>query len=178
MHRVSLRNRERKTVESLPQLAQAIRRLTRQAFPEMSADIRETMARDSFIDALGTAEEVHQARPKTLNDALSAAVEQESFFAADKQRGGAARSIQTPSTQNPPETGLQQEVTELKALIRSLAEQNTMSNNARSSRQRTRGPSGCWSCGQKGHFQRNCPQQKPQQSEQQQGNENLSGSRA
>ena len=55
--RISLRNRRKKTGKSLPELAQAIRRLTRQAFPDVTAELRETMAKDSFIDALGTADE-------------------------------------------------------------------------------------------------------------------------
>ena len=95
----------------------------------MSADISETMARDSFIDILWMAGErckVHQAQPKTPNDALSVAAEQETFCAADKQRGRAARSVQTSATQKPPEADLQQEVTEL---IKKMAERNYKFNN-------------------------------------------------
>ena len=91
------------------------------------------MARDSSIDILWMAEErckVHQARPKTPNDALSVAAEQETFCAADKQRGRAAGSVQTSATQKPPEADLQQEVTELKALIKKMAERNCKFNNA------------------------------------------------
>ena len=131
------------------------------------------MARDSFIDALGTAEErwkVHQARPTTLNDALGAAVEQEAFFAADKQRGGSVRALQLPIEK--PVEDLKKELAELKAMVQQLASQ-------KNSRPGTRPTIECWSCGQKGHIQRNCQQPKrQQQGKQQAGNGNLSGSGA
>ena len=180
MFRVSLRNRKRKPDESLPELAQAIRRLTRRAFPDVTADIRETMARDSFIDALSTAEErwkVHQTRPKTLNEALTVAVEQEAFFTADRQRNTAIRSVQ-PATDKSTED-LKQELAELKALVQQMASQkNSSITDVRNNQQRIRAQIECWSCGEKGHVQRKCPQLNKQKRTQSQGNDRLSGSRA
>ena len=182
MFRISLRNRRRKTGESLPELAQAIRRLTRQAFPDVTAELMETMVKGSFIDALGTADEhwkVHQTRPKTLNKALSAAVELETFFTADKERSGVARAVQSSSTHKLTDVNFRQELSELKALVKQMTDQkNNMSSNARDGRPWMKRPSGCWGCGQKGHIQHDCPEWKPREQAQEQGNENLSGIRA
>ncbi|KXJ26789.1 hypothetical protein AC249_AIPGENE26432 [Exaiptasia diaphana] len=74
-----LANRSRLKDEKLPELAQAIRRLTRQAYPEAPQQLRETLARDYFMDA-DMRWRIHQSRPKTLNDALTVAVELEAFL--------------------------------------------------------------------------------------------------
>ena len=50
--RMTLKTRSRKRDESLPELAQAIRRLTRLAYPDVPAETRGTMDQDFFGDAL------------------------------------------------------------------------------------------------------------------------------
>ena len=85
MFRVSQRSRTRKPEETLPELAQAIRRLTRQAYPDATVSLRESIAKDQFIEALADPElrwKVHQAKAVTLTEALDAAVEVEAFFSA------------------------------------------------------------------------------------------------
>ena len=106
MYRATLKSRMRKADESLPELAQAIRRLARQAFPGVPSDIRDTLAQDHFVDALGDADmrwKVHQSRPKTLDEAMTIAVELEAFIAADRQWGRpvrAARSSPEPQSES------------------------------------------------------------------------------
>ena len=54
------------------------------------------MTKNQFIDALGDADvrwKVHQAKAKTLDEALTIAVEVEKFFSADKQRDLNAREV-------------------------------------------------------------------------------------
>ena len=71
-------------------MAQAIRRLTRQAYHNATVSLRELIAKDQFIEALADPEllwKVHQAKAVTLTEALDAAVEVEAFFSAEKQRG-------------------------------------------------------------------------------------------
>ena len=87
IYRATLKSRTRKKDESLLELAQAITRHTRLAFSGVPSDLRDTMARDNFIDALGDADtrwKVHQSRSKSLNDALTIAVELEAFLTADQ----------------------------------------------------------------------------------------------
>ena len=56
MLRVSLCSRTCKPEETLPELAQAIRRLTRQAYPDATVSLRESIAKDQFIEALADPE--------------------------------------------------------------------------------------------------------------------------
>ena len=56
LYRTQLKTLLRKKEQTLPELAQTTRRLTRQAYPEATEGIRETLARDHFIDALPDAD--------------------------------------------------------------------------------------------------------------------------
>ena len=94
MFRVSLQSRIRKPEETLPELAQAIQRLTRQAYPDATVSLCESIAKDQFIEALADPElrwKVHQAKAVTLTEALDAAVEVEAFFSAEKQQSSKPR---------------------------------------------------------------------------------------
>ncbi|KAK3083081.1 hypothetical protein FSP39_013432 [Pinctada imbricata] len=86
LYRIQLRERHQKASESLPELGQHIRRLTNQAYPTVPADVRETLAKDQFIDALVNSDiriRIKQARPQNLNDAIRHAVELEAYFKAE-----------------------------------------------------------------------------------------------
>ena len=51
-YRVQLKSKTKADNESLPELAQAIRRLATQAYPDASYDLLETLTLDHFVDAL------------------------------------------------------------------------------------------------------------------------------
>ena len=51
-NRTQLKSRNRNRGETIPELAQAIRILVRQAYPGVHKDVIETLAIDHFIDAL------------------------------------------------------------------------------------------------------------------------------
>ncbi|KAK3749155.1 hypothetical protein QZH41_009831 [Actinostola sp. cb2023] len=94
MFRVNVKNRQREKDESLPELAQAIRRLTRQAYPSAAVDLRDILARDYFLDAITETDmrwKIRQARPKSLNEALGVAVELEAFMSAEKNNAKGQR---------------------------------------------------------------------------------------
>lgn len=160
MFRAKLKTRTRQRNETLPELAQALRRLSRQAYPEASADLKETLARDYFIDALGDADtrwKIKQSRPKTLNDALEIAVELEAFQLADRQKGLQARTahvakIGSPTQTDTTKSSLEKEVKELQELVKRL--QRGGQPQAQRARQFTKG---CWACGETDHFRRDCP---------------------
>ena len=196
MFRVSLRSRSRQPAETLPELAQAIRRLTRQAYPDAPISLRESIAKDQFIEAMGDPElrwKVHQAKPGTLTEALDAAVEVEAFFSAEKQHGGATKIVQALNSQTPQpvDSALRQEVNELKTMVQQLVQQpRGGSDNSQRSWRRTWTSPECWACGDKGHIQRYCPKRPGdrlpmpsgrstfQQPQERPGNETLSSSRA
>ena len=78
-------------------MAQAIQRLTRQAYPNATVSLRESIAKDQFIEALVDPElrwKVHQAKAVALTEALDAAVEVEAFFSAEKQRSSKTKILQ------------------------------------------------------------------------------------
>ncbi|KAK3726509.1 hypothetical protein QZH41_014243 [Actinostola sp. cb2023] len=150
MFRVNVKNRQREKDESLPELAQAIRRLTRQAYPSAAVDLRDILARDYFLDAITETDmrwKIRQARPKSLNEALGVAVELEAFMSAEKQRQRSARAAQvtTNSAENDKtkktNDGLREEIEELKRLVQGLC-------SVQQNHQRFRGD-GCWACGDK-----------------------------
>ena len=88
MFQVSLQSRNPKPEETLPELAHAIRCLTRQAYLNATVSLRESIAKERFIEALADPElhwKVHQEKAVTLTEALDAAEEVEGFFSAEKQ---------------------------------------------------------------------------------------------
>jgi len=97
MFQVSLRSHTRKPEETLPELAQAIRRLTRQAYPDATISLRESIAKDQFIEALTDPKlhwKVHQVKAVMITEALDAAVEVEAFFSAGKQPSSKTKILQ------------------------------------------------------------------------------------
>ncbi|CAG2251941.1 unnamed protein product [Mytilus edulis] len=88
LYRVQLTERRQKASESLPELGQSIRRLINQAYPTVPEDVRDTLAKQYFIEALTDSEmriRIKQSRPHGLNDALRVAVELETYNRAEKQ---------------------------------------------------------------------------------------------
>ena len=92
--RIQLKNRTRRKEEALPELAQEIRRLTRQAYPGAPSEVQGLMAKDHFMDALDDPEvrlAVYQARPRTLDEALRVSLEMEAFQKVERQRNFSGR---------------------------------------------------------------------------------------
>ncbi|XP_060585763.1 NACHT domain- and WD repeat-containing protein 1-like, partial [Ruditapes philippinarum] len=70
--RVQLRDRHQKATESMAELGQDVRRLANLAYPHAPIDVRDTLAKEQFIDALVNSDmrlKIKQARPIDLNDA-------------------------------------------------------------------------------------------------------------
>ncbi|XP_065921922.1 uncharacterized protein [Magallana gigas] len=81
-----MKERRQRAGESLPELAQAIRRLANLAYPTANLEIRETLSRDQFVDALIDSDmriRIKQSRPTNLNEAVKLAVELEVFNRAE-----------------------------------------------------------------------------------------------
>lgn len=106
LYRTQLRERKQRAAETLPELGQSIRRLTNLAYPTAPGDVRETLAKEQFIDALIDSDmrlRVKQARPLNLNDAIRHAVELEAFIKSDRkmlQAGSHLRPLQTSKSES------------------------------------------------------------------------------
>ncbi|KAJ8035018.1 hypothetical protein HOLleu_22092 [Holothuria leucospilota] len=90
LYKALLRNRVRKTNETLPELAQDLKRQVARAYPDASVAMREALAKDYFIDALSDPDirwRVFQTRPKTVQEACTIAVEMEAFSMAEQKKG-------------------------------------------------------------------------------------------
>ena len=171
-YRAQLRCRTRKREETLPELAQAVQRLTRQAYPNAPTSLQDILARDHFIDALPESEvrwRIDQARPRSLRDALTTALEIEAFYVADRHRTRIqARAVFPPSPHAPVPTSsqgddLQRQVGELRQVVNQLLKKQEQPLRRRDERRRfERGYlpgnySGCFTCGGL-DMQRDCPE--------------------
>ena len=88
LHRAQLRERKQRATDSLPELGQSIRCLTNLAYPTAPYDVRETLSKEYFIDALIDSDirlRIKQSQPATLNDFIRQAVEQEAFVKVEEK---------------------------------------------------------------------------------------------
>ena len=101
--------------------------MTRQAYRDATVSLRESIAKDQFIEALTDPElrwKVDQAKAVTLTEALDAAVEVNAFFFAEKQRSSKPKILKAVTSQSPRprDATLRQEVQELKTVVQCLAQ--------------------------------------------------------
>ena len=83
-----LRQRRRGTKETIQELGQTIRDLTALAYPDFDEDGQDRLARGHFLDAILDArvrEGLFRAQPRTLDEAIEAALNVEAFI---KMEGG------------------------------------------------------------------------------------------
>ena len=100
VYRAHLKIRVRQRGETIPELAQNIRNLIRQAYPGASSDLIDTLALDYFIDSLLDSEtrlRLREYSSKTIQEAETLAVKLEAQRLADRQRSKNVGSLsETP----------------------------------------------------------------------------------
>ena len=188
LYRVQLRERRQTSSETLSALGQDIRRLTNLAYPTAPCDVRETLAKEQFVDALHSSDirlRVKQARPSDLNDAVRHAVELEAYNRTErkKQEGQGylfsanASDTKLQEKSDDTSTKMDQLTETLKLLqdeLKSLKTQRSdygryrpqgqWKPNAGASATTERRPfkRRCYSCGSTDHIQRECKQKQPE----------------
>ncbi|CAC5373973.1 unnamed protein product [Mytilus coruscus] len=88
LYRVEFKERRQKASETLPELGQSVRRLSNLAYPTAPLELRDTLAKEQFLDALVDSEmrlRIKQSRPKGLNKAIRLAVELEAYNKAESR---------------------------------------------------------------------------------------------
>lgn len=139
--RTQLKSRSRNKGESIPELAQAIKKLVRQAYPGVNKDVIETLSIDQFVDALSDSDirlRVREFGPKTLADAERTALRLESHKIADRQRSRLVGQIdsntqvnnqETLAKQSPHMKTLQSSIDSLTSHVKDLKRPNPPNNN-------------------------------------------------
>ena len=103
LYKIQFKARYQQKDESLPELAQAVRRLARLAYPSLPATTQSEFAKDQFLEALQEADirwRLKQTRPRTLDEALKSAIELEAIQESERQRGGPRRQVRAVSYDN------------------------------------------------------------------------------
>jgi hypothetical protein len=180
LHRIKLKNRTRKRDESLAELAEEVERLARLAYPDAPPEMLELLAKDQFIDAIVDGEarlRLRQSRPKGLREALRTALELEAFQLASQHRAKPVRGAAIEDMKEEPamiQDVKQVSCEEIKQCMQECLENCFSRQQPYQTRQR--GPPGggprrgrgikgnCWSCGQPGHMQQDCPERDKQPS--------------
>ena len=165
-------------METLSELGQGIRRLTNLAYPTAPGEVRETLAKDQFIDALIDSDiriRIKQSRPANLNEAISCAVELEAYNRVEKRDKEFRGHLRTATSEEQPSTSSTGSDHRLETWMKSVEEgMKCITDELRelkTSRQRMtndrwykdkRGNSnrqdrGCYECGKPGHIKRYCP---------------------
>lgn len=177
LHKAEFRARHRERDEKLPDLASSLRRLVSRAYPEAVLDLQDSLAKDQFIDALEDREirmKLRESGPKTLDEAVSRALQIEAMYEAESRRGkGRSVRVVQESSKN--------ENSELLELIKqNTAAMNQMVNFVQQQQQQQQpssepkrngrglGPNAgrardlrfrlCFKCHKKGHFMADCKQ--------------------
>ncbi len=139
-HFLRLTRREQKPGEGLQELGKDIKKLVKLAYPTASKEERERTAKEYFKKAIGDCEvrkDVFRSRPTTLDEAISVALESESFYRmdAEKRRSNLPRNY-----------------------TRNL---NTDEySDTTGSSERRYADFVCFHCGEPGHTRRRCPVKK------------------
>ena len=118
IYKAQLKQRIRKRDEGLPELAQDIKRLTRMAYPSAVIDLRDTLSKDSFIEALNDAEMglfIYQKEPATIDDAVRLALKYEAFTQGRRKRLSSNKAvIRMQYEEDTQSTTLRNEIEEIK----------------------------------------------------------------
>ena len=163
IYKAQLKQRIRRRDEALPELAQDIKRLTRMAYPSAFVDLRDTLSKDSFIEALNDADMelfICQKEPETIDDAVRLALKYEAFTQGRRKRLSSSKTgvrmqyedeVQNVLSRNDIEE-IKNEIRELKI---SAKVQPNQGKPAQGNQDNIKGA--CYGCGQTDHMVRSCP---------------------
>ena len=164
VYKAELKNRTRKSGESLSALAQEIWRLTRLAYPDFAIGEADEIAKEKFVDSLPDATlrlKIHHDRPKTMEETVEIAIHHEAWAnteEAKKHSHGRARGSMADEGVMKMLQELRMEMkADIQALKGNTAEEKTSWRN--------RKDIVCYKCNKQGHIARFCPSLKKKETE-------------
>ena len=171
LYRAQLKERRQRASETLTELGQAIRRLASLAYPSAPMEVKETLGKDAFIDALVDSDmrlRIKQSRPQNLNEAIRLAVELDSYYKTEKkshlQSVNAMKSTNENESHSQDLFGMMQTLQNKLESLEKRIEHNGSSQNVSERRgianRRRNGKVKCYNCSEEGHIRRNCPKLK------------------
>ena len=175
--KVQFLERRKKATEFVPEFGQALRRLSNLAYQTAPRDVRETLAKEQFVDCLPDSDmrlEVKESRPTSLDEAIKLAVELESLKQVEtanrsanghlrmidsipKSDGNSSRTRQLDSTIEK----LEKSIRSLKNIVNHLAirveKVQSCANRSMKSKQGANEEQCFYHCGESNHFIRDYP---------------------
>lgn len=177
LYRAQLANRKKQSGESVLQMGEDMKRLSRLAYPGLPEYARDEITKEYFISAIGDADamwKIRQCRPKTIEEAICYAAELSAFRDVDRhiqrKHPNVLRTMQYQETGPVPEEhkGIDyahldddtDEATEeaIEEVVRELKRNFNFKKSNRNSQNGGKKP--CFGCGDHGHWIRDCPQIK------------------
>lgn len=166
-----LQSRRQKPEESLAEFAGQLRMLVDRAYPDWEPKQRLELARNQFIQGIHSSTTqlvLMKDKPKDFAEALELAQATEAVQTAQKRMRTVTKENEVNVLQNPPAGQFQELSHQVKQLTEAVARlQATPTRHERGPQGRyrgrfQRGQQGpvCWTCHQRGHVRRNCPQQQ------------------
>ena len=152
MYKVQMNTFHRKLGQTLPEMAQEIRRITRLAYPTAPIDIRNQLAKDCFIRALNEPKiqlSIFQREPKTIDDCIRFGVEYEAFTLEQKRLNTPKQGLRMINETDQLENEYVAHLSKLNDHIEKLTSDSK--NNNKSDNLIT-----CYYCSRKGHMKRDC----------------------
>ena len=147
----------KKANEGWADFADDLKALADKGYPTLQEEAREQLAINAFLQQLTQPQiafSVKQKRPKTLDDAVAATLEMESYLAGPSPVGIASTLSSAENLPVCPVSALSQ-VDKLTQAVEQRVERLQRDTRLRPRRAFT---GECWTCRQPGHMARNCPQ--------------------
>ena len=164
-YQAELQSRRRKASEGWADFADDLKALADKGYPTLQDEAREQLAINAFLQQLTqpqVAFSVKQKRPKTLDDAVAATLEMESYLT-----GSSSMEIAStlPSSMELPVCPVSQlsQVDKLTRAVEQLTERVERLQQDARPRPRRAFSGECWTCRRPGHMARNCPQSRSTQ---------------
>lgn len=156
----------RKRNEKLEDLVHDIKSFARYAYPNVTSETREQLAKDCFIDSLSDAElewAVYQGKPISLQQAVTLALECEAFQNGRKQRSNLKVNRAMNVVQNTENFGIQSQKSVLDHLCREIQSSPNSKRTYNNSDRQPKKKGSCHYWGLNGHWKSECRKRQSDQ---------------